>query len=227
MGRTRARRRRNGSEMPSREAGTTNGWTAPHKVQPPIAARFRFRNLFNDASAGVRGKIVAIYSLLFVFNAAAWLWALLAFHRFPLLLGTALLAYSFGLRHAVDADHIAAIDNVTRKLMQEGKRPVASGADVLARPLDHCGAGLGGHCGHGAGAAASHGRGARHRRRGGHAGVEPVSVCHRGGEHPGAAVDLSRVCARAQRRAVRGRRFRHAAGRPRISAAAFPARCSP
>jgi high-affinity nickel-transport protein len=43
------------------------------------------------------------------------------------LLGTALLAYSFGLRHAVDADHIAAIDNVTRKLMQSGKRPVAVG----------------------------------------------------------------------------------------------------
>jgi len=42
-------------------------------------------------------------------------------------MGTALLAYSLGLRHAVDADHIAAIDNVTRKLMQEGKRPVAVG----------------------------------------------------------------------------------------------------
>ena len=49
------------------------------------------------------------------------------FANIPLLLGTALLAYSFGLRHAVDADHIAAIDNVTRKLMQEGKRPVAVG----------------------------------------------------------------------------------------------------
>ena len=33
-----------------------------------------------------------------------------AFHRFPVLLGTAFLAYSFGLRHAVDADHIAAIE---------------------------------------------------------------------------------------------------------------------
>jgi high-affinity nickel-transport protein len=43
------------------------------------------------------------------------------------LLGTALLAYSFGLRHAVDADHIAAIDNVTRKLMQQGQRPVGVG----------------------------------------------------------------------------------------------------
>ena len=39
----------------------------------------------------------------------------------------AFLAYSFGLRHAVDADNIAAIDNVTRKLMQEGKRPVTVG----------------------------------------------------------------------------------------------------
>lgn len=45
-----------------------------------------------------------------------------AFRDGPVLLGTALLAYTFGLRHAVDADHIAAIDNVTRKLVQEGKR---------------------------------------------------------------------------------------------------------
>jgi high-affinity nickel-transport protein len=42
-------------------------------------------------------------------------------------LGTAALAFSFGLRHAFDADHIAAIDNVTRKLMQEGRRPVGVG----------------------------------------------------------------------------------------------------
>ncbi|MGV7790308.1 HoxN/HupN/NixA family nickel/cobalt transporter, partial [Mycobacterium kansasii] len=37
------------------------------------------------------------------------------------------LAYTFGLRHAVDADHIAAIDNVTRKLMHEGRRPLTVG----------------------------------------------------------------------------------------------------
>jgi high-affinity nickel-transport protein len=37
------------------------------------------------------------------------------------------LAYCLGLRHAVDADHIAAIDNVTRKLMQQGKRPIGVG----------------------------------------------------------------------------------------------------
>ena len=49
----------------------------------------------------------------------------LFFACLPLLFSTAVLAYTFGLRHAVDADHIAAIDNVTRKLMQEGK-PAAS-----------------------------------------------------------------------------------------------------
>jgi high-affinity nickel-transport protein len=84
-------------------------------------------NLFNDKQAAIRGKVFALYVLLFVFNAAAWMWAIVAFHNYPALLGTAALAYSFGLRHAFDADHIAAIDNVTRKLMQEGRRPVGVG----------------------------------------------------------------------------------------------------
>ncbi|MGD0738592.1 MAG: HoxN/HupN/NixA family nickel/cobalt transporter [Terracidiphilus sp.] len=85
------------------------------------------RHLFDDAPANLRGKVIGIYGILFTFNAGAWLWAIVAFRHYPLVLGTALLAYSFGLRHAVDADHIAAIDNVTRKLMQEGKRPVGIG----------------------------------------------------------------------------------------------------
>ncbi len=83
--------------------------------------------LFNDRDANLGGKIVGIYAVLVVANVLAWLWALIAFHDYPVLIGTAFLAYTFGLRHAVDADHIAAIDNVTRKLMQEGKRPVAVG----------------------------------------------------------------------------------------------------
>lgn len=85
---------------------------------PPVRA-----NLVTSTGA----RIIAVYTLLIVLNAAAWLWALLAFHHYPVLLGTAFLAYSFGLRHAVDADHIAAIDNVTRRLMQSGQRPVTVG----------------------------------------------------------------------------------------------------
>jgi nickel/cobalt transporter (NiCoT) family protein len=85
------------------------------------------RTLFEDRSDNVLPRIFGIYGILLIFNAGAWIWAFFAFHQYPVLLGTALLAYSFGLRHAVDADHIAAIDNVTRKLMQEGKRPVTVG----------------------------------------------------------------------------------------------------
>ncbi|WP_397448613.1 HoxN/HupN/NixA family nickel/cobalt transporter [Pseudomonas sp. NA-150] len=83
--------------------------------------------LFGDESGRLKQKISAIYALLIICNAVAWIWAFTAFHDYPLFMGTSLLAYSLGLRHAVDADHIAAIDNVTRKLMQAGKRPVTVG----------------------------------------------------------------------------------------------------
>jgi nickel/cobalt transporter (NiCoT) family protein len=75
----------------------------------------------------VRRRLIGIYAILIGANLGAWAWALFAFRGYPVLLGTALLAYSFGARHAVDADHIAAIDNVTRKLMQQGQRPVGVG----------------------------------------------------------------------------------------------------
>ena len=41
--------------------------------------------------------------------------------------GTGVLAYTLGMRHAFDADHIAAIDNTTRKLVNDGKRPLSVG----------------------------------------------------------------------------------------------------
>ena len=82
---------------------------------------------FSDRPRSLRATIVALALLIGAANLLAWFWALAAFHLYPVLLGTAFLAYGFGLRHAVDADHIAAIDNATRKLMQEGKRPAALG----------------------------------------------------------------------------------------------------
>jgi nickel/cobalt transporter (NiCoT) family protein len=85
------------------------------------------KNAVDDASSDQRGKISAIYLLLLAINGAAWAWAVIALADRPTLLGTAILAYVLGLRHAVDADHIASIDNVVRKLMQEGKRPVSVG----------------------------------------------------------------------------------------------------
>jgi len=72
-------------------------------------------------------QLVALFAGLAAANVAAWIWAISAFHGYPVLLGTAFLAYSLGFRHAVDADHIAAIDNVARKLMQNGRNPDSSG----------------------------------------------------------------------------------------------------
>jgi len=84
-------------------------------------------HVFNDPSRAFRAKAVGLYVVLIGANVLAWVWALVAFRDYPVLIGTALLAYALGLRHAVDADHIAAIDNVTRKLMQDGSRPLGVG----------------------------------------------------------------------------------------------------
>ena len=72
-------------------------------------------------------RVVMLKGALVATNLAIWIWALALFRNQPMLLGTALLAWGLGLRHAVDADHIAAIDNVTRKLMQDGQRPLTVG----------------------------------------------------------------------------------------------------
>jgi high-affinity nickel-transport protein len=74
-----------------------------------------------------RRRVIGIYLFLVAANVGLWGLAVVIFHHYPVLLGTCFLAYGFGLRHAVDADHIAAIDNVTRKLMQQGERPLAVG----------------------------------------------------------------------------------------------------
>ena len=75
----------------------------------------------------MRARVIGIYAFLIGLNLLAWGLAFFAFLPHPVLLGTALLAFTFGLRHAVDADHICAIDNVTRKLVQERQRPIGVG----------------------------------------------------------------------------------------------------
>ncbi len=85
------------------------------------------RSIVSDGPSELRSAIIRIYIILALFNGLLWGLTLLVSTHFSFVLGTGLLAYTFGLRHGVDADHIAAIDNVTRKLMQEGKRPVGVG----------------------------------------------------------------------------------------------------
>lgn len=72
--------------------------------------------------------MIALFAALLGGNLLVWACALAALGDRPLLLSTALLAYGLGLRHAVDVDHIAAIDNVTRKMLQEGRSPLGVGS---------------------------------------------------------------------------------------------------
>lgn len=83
--------------------------------------------VYDRSSGNFRRKILVLYLFLLAFNLGAWAVALVTFRQHSLLIGTSLLAYTFGLRHAVDADHIAAIDNVTRKLMHADSRPTTVG----------------------------------------------------------------------------------------------------
>ena len=75
----------------------------------------------------VKRRLAWLYGAMLLVNLGLAAWAFIAFHTMPALLATALLAFLLGLRHAVDPDHIAAIDNVTRKLMQDGQQPVTVG----------------------------------------------------------------------------------------------------
>lgn len=83
--------------------------------------------LYRGLSPAFRRRLIGIFIILAVLNIAVWVLAFWGSGTNSTLLGLVLLAYGLGLRHAVDADHIAAIDNTTRKLMAEGERPVAVG----------------------------------------------------------------------------------------------------
>src|SRR5262245_48023519 len=84
----------------------------------------RLRNTFTRAEwlrlSGFGGIVVALHVVG---------WSVFAYysHSNPALAGLGVLAYTFGLRHAFDADHIAAIDNTTRKLLHEKQRPLGVG----------------------------------------------------------------------------------------------------
>lgn len=66
-------------------------------------------------------------SLLITINLAIWAIIGIVLHFFPKLISPAILSYTLGLRHALDADHISAIDLMTRRLIASGQRPVSVG----------------------------------------------------------------------------------------------------
>ncbi len=96
-------------------------------LRQPRVRHGRHRPIFNDEPVAQRAKTIGVYVVLIAINALAWIWRWPNSATIRCCSETASLAYTFGLRHGVDPDHIAAIDNVTRKLMQEGKRPLYAG----------------------------------------------------------------------------------------------------
>ena len=76
---------------------------------------------------GERRRLAGFYGAVLALHVLGW-GALLTYGiAHPAFIGLGGLAYTFGLRHAFDADHISAIDNATRKLLQERKRPIGVG----------------------------------------------------------------------------------------------------
>ena len=73
------------------------------------------------------GGMAAFIIGLYIVGWGVFILAILPEHSKLLGIGVAVTAYTLGLRHAFDADHISAIDNTTRKLMSEGKRPLSVG----------------------------------------------------------------------------------------------------
>jgi nickel/cobalt transporter (NiCoT) family protein len=76
---------------------------------------------------GERVRLALFYGAILLLHLVGWGLLLSIAPQNPALVGLGGLAYSFGLRHAFDADHISAIDNTTRKLLQDGKKPVGVG----------------------------------------------------------------------------------------------------
>jgi nickel/cobalt transporter (NiCoT) family protein len=102
-----------------------------HDGAPPIG---RFSKVRRSLTRQEWTKVGLMAATVVVLNVVGWGMLALALHGHSHLnrtaffgFGTGVLAYTLGMRHAFDADHIAAIDNTTRKLIQDGERPLSVG----------------------------------------------------------------------------------------------------
>src|SRR5438045_6641408 len=91
-------------------------------------ARAVFRSWRMTSTRSVSWRLTGLFGTFALLPVVGWgMMLLLVAPRYPVMLGLGGLAYAFGLRHAFDADHISAIDNTTRKLLQQGRKPVGVG----------------------------------------------------------------------------------------------------
>ncbi|GAB0135283.1 hypothetical protein EsDP_00003626 [Epichloe bromicola] len=97
-------------------------------LHPQLIPRTPGRSpMMRFALTGVPTNSVAIVALLVAVNLVVWAAIAIVLHFHPALISAAALSYSLGLRHALDADHISAIDLMTRRLVSLGRRPATVG----------------------------------------------------------------------------------------------------
>ncbi len=94
----------------------------PYVAQPSLVVRTHFRFLPEE-----RVRLAWLYSVIALLHALGWGLYLHFSTHYPALVGLGLVAYLFGIRHAFDADHIAAIDDTLRYMLQKGKQPLGVG----------------------------------------------------------------------------------------------------
>src|SRR5215469_7341013 len=100
-----------------------------------MGSQSKLRRFWSSLDRGQRRTVAMMAAVIVALHAAGFgiLFLLVAPHHYSLggpgafTVGIGITAYTLGMRHAFDADHIAAIDNTTRKLMAEGKRPLSVG----------------------------------------------------------------------------------------------------
>lgn len=78
-------------------------------------------------SASEWTRLAGLYGFIAMLHVVGWTLYLHYAADFPALVGLGFVAYMFGLRHAFDADHIAAIDDTVRYMLQKGRRPLGIG----------------------------------------------------------------------------------------------------
>ncbi|KAK3368543.1 high-affinity nickel-transport protein-domain-containing protein [Podospora didyma] len=94
---------------------------------PNIRRLPRFLTVLPGPLSSIPAPALRLIGLLVAINGLLWAGAGVLLHFFPKLITPAVLSYTLGLRHALDADHISAIDLMTRRLIASGQRPVAVG----------------------------------------------------------------------------------------------------
>jgi high-affinity nickel-transport protein len=117
-------RRRRARNLGQRELATVKAALSEHISNAVFAPVRRTRLSFTTSEWA---RLAGLYGFIGTLHVVGWGLYLHYAAHYPPLVGLGFVAYMFGLRHAFDADHIAAVDDTVRYMLQKGKRPLGVG----------------------------------------------------------------------------------------------------